>query len=237
MPSGREIDQQTIAIIKAQEGFSPGAYKDAGGHSIGYGHFIKPGEDYGSRTLSEEEATELLKKDIASHQDPWIGAIKKDLSDTQIAALTSFAYNAGPGSARKAVELINKEGIEAAASYMSQFTKARVGPGGPKVEVAALVGRRAYETEMLTSANGRSAVEILESKRGVFDKLKTAIMGRTRDARSSEDGMDEISNTSAEILQSLREFNASRKASSMETERELAWATRVMAEGRGWAAP
>jgi len=38
------MSDQTRDLIKRLEGFSATAYKDAGGHSIGYGHYIQKGE-------------------------------------------------------------------------------------------------------------------------------------------------------------------------------------------------
>lgn len=64
------------------------------GATVGYGHLIKPGEDY-TNGISEYEATELLKQDIAVSERAVENSILVPLSQNQYDALVIFAYNIG----------------------------------------------------------------------------------------------------------------------------------------------
>jgi len=64
------------------------------GATIGYGHLIKPGEDF-SDGISETAATELLRSDIATTERAVQNNINIPLSQNQFDALVIFAYNIG----------------------------------------------------------------------------------------------------------------------------------------------
>ena len=64
------------------------------GATIGYGHLIKPGEDF-SDGISETAATELLRSDIATAERAVRDNISAPLSQNQFDALVIFAYNIG----------------------------------------------------------------------------------------------------------------------------------------------
>jgi lysozyme len=91
------ISQDGIELIKKFEGFRPSPYFCCAGHlTIGYGHKLKPNEQY--EQISEQDAHDLLLKDleIAAY------AVKRNityrLDQNQFSALVSFTYNVG-GSA------------------------------------------------------------------------------------------------------------------------------------------
>jgi lysozyme len=90
------ISEEGILLIKSFEGFEPEAYGDPIGiQTIGYGHVIRPGEEFG--VLSEEEATNLMLADLA----PALAALDEvevELSQNQVDALASFIFNVGVGS-------------------------------------------------------------------------------------------------------------------------------------------
>lgn len=65
-----------------------------GGATIGYGHLIKPNEDF-RNGISEAKATELLRADIATAERAVRDNITVPLSQNQFDALTSLAYNIG----------------------------------------------------------------------------------------------------------------------------------------------
>lgn len=67
------------------------------GATIGYGHLIKPGEDF-SKGLSDEEAKELYRHDIAIAEDIVKNNIDVPLSQQQFDGLVSLAYNIGAGN-------------------------------------------------------------------------------------------------------------------------------------------
>lgn len=64
------------------------------GATIGYGHLIKPGEDF-SDGISETAATELLRSDIATTERAVQNNITVPLTQNQFDALVIFAYNIG----------------------------------------------------------------------------------------------------------------------------------------------
>jgi len=64
------------------------------GATIGYGHLIKPGEDF-KNGIDEVRATELLRADIAMAERAVQNNITVPLSQNQFDALVIFAYNIG----------------------------------------------------------------------------------------------------------------------------------------------
>ena len=64
------------------------------GATIGYGHLIKQGEDFRGG-ISEAQATELLRSDIATAERAVQDNIVAPLTQNQFDALVSFVYNIG----------------------------------------------------------------------------------------------------------------------------------------------
>ena len=64
------------------------------GATIGYGHLVKPGEDFRDG-ITEEQATELLRRDIAVAERAVRDNINVPLNQNQYDALVSLAYNIG----------------------------------------------------------------------------------------------------------------------------------------------
>ena len=79
------------------------------GATIGYGHLIKPGEDF-SNGLTEKEATELFQHDLQATYNTISKQIDHDVLATmpqhQYDALVALVFNIGPGSA--APENVNR---------------------------------------------------------------------------------------------------------------------------------
>ncbi len=80
-------DDQTGKPVKPKEALPRGA-------TIGYGHLIKAGEDFRSG-ISESQATELLRADIAVAECAVQNGIASALTQNQYDALVMFAYNIG----------------------------------------------------------------------------------------------------------------------------------------------
>ena len=80
-------DDKTGKPVKPHEPLPRGA-------TIGYGHLIKPNEDF-RNGISESEATELLHADIATAERAVRDNITVPLSQNQFDALTSLVYNIG----------------------------------------------------------------------------------------------------------------------------------------------
>lgn len=111
-----------LELIKKYEGFSSEAYKcPAGVWTIGYGH---TGVDVTEGiTITEKEATLLLKKEVEKLQEQILFLLDNRVTTNELDALTSLVYNVGLGAFKKSrllkrinsrdnPELIAKEWIE-----------------------------------------------------------------------------------------------------------------------------
>lgn len=111
-PTSLELGELTgiERMISDREGFRPQVYRDEGGHpTIGYGHLIRPGEDF-SNGLTEPEARALMLRDIEENTGAPLRALRIPLNDAQREALVSFGYNAGPGALQRVVDAANRDG-------------------------------------------------------------------------------------------------------------------------------
>ena len=90
---------EAIKLLKKFEqgpngGFASEVYKcSSGENTIGYGHVVLPDEHF--TTISEEEAEELLRKDIAIAEDAINRYVKVPLTQNRFDALVSFVFNVG----------------------------------------------------------------------------------------------------------------------------------------------
>lgn len=98
----KRLSTNGLKFIAAWEKFSPVPYyatateKAAGKQTIGFGHVIKPGEKFTS--LTEAEAYDLLRKDVA-YAETAVHAGKVDrLSQSQYDALVDLCINVGTGA-------------------------------------------------------------------------------------------------------------------------------------------
>jgi len=64
------------------------------GATIGYGHLIKPGEDF-QGGITEKSATELLRRDVATAENAVNTAITTSLRQNQFDALVLLCFNIG----------------------------------------------------------------------------------------------------------------------------------------------
>jgi lysozyme len=141
------LSSQGLDFIKNHEGFNAQVYLDSAGlPTIGYGHLIKPGENF-SAGISQQQATALLAQDVNSA----VGAVSKGLrvpvSQSQFDALVSFAYNVGTKNLQKSTLLKNVN----AAKPVTQKNFTDWNKAGGKV-VRGLTIRRRNEFNLF--ANG-----------------------------------------------------------------------------------
>jgi len=94
IPTGELADR-----IKKSEGFYSTAYPDVKGYSIGYGHFIRDGEEYLlNAKITKEEAEILFAQDFERHKNAAVKNIPrfyehpKDVQDS----LIDMTFNMGP---------------------------------------------------------------------------------------------------------------------------------------------
>lgn len=228
-------------MVKQLEGFSETAYVDAKGHSIGFGHFIKPGEEHLLKEkITPEKAEQLLEEDIKSHQKPWIGLLGKDTPSHVVTALTSFAYNVGPYSRgiTKAIDAINKGDTDSALKIMSEYNKSYDPKAGAKVTNKVLVERREFEAKIMRGDKitwgEHRKFSASRTFKDTFDYFKQKfgkpVSPNFSTALSDNDG---VASNNAEVLQGLRELNRDLRSGSAEDE----WLRRLKKEGSGlWAA-
>jgi GH24 family phage-related lysozyme (muramidase) len=151
VPGGAETGDLVVDLLKSMEGFESMARPDPVGiPTIGYGHALQSKEElarWKGKTISEAEATQLLRKDIKEHQAGAIKGLKVPVSSEQMAAMTLFAFNLGKDSSglKKIVQLTNEGKTEEAANKFLLYTKA-TNKKGKKVELGGLVKRRGLES-------------------------------------------------------------------------------------------
>jgi lysozyme len=153
----RQINTDGLALIKQWEAFIPNAYDDAdrshkpvekGQHiagtlTIGYGH---TGPDvFPGQVITQEQAEQLLYKDLAPAEQAVSNLVKVELNDNQFAALVSFAFNAGIGALRSSTLLkkLNAGDYESIPSELAKWNKTTI--NGKKVTSGGLKNRRAAE--------------------------------------------------------------------------------------------
>lgn len=108
-----------IDFIANQEGYSEFPYPDddrntiAKEDSVGYGHQIKPGEEYLRQGVSRQQAKELLKKDVVPYGNAVNQYVLVPLNQNKFDALLDFTYQFGIGAFRDST-LLKK--INASAS-------------------------------------------------------------------------------------------------------------------------
>lgn len=136
-----KISQRGIDLIKQFEGCRLTAYKDpAGVWTIGYGHTesVKQG-----MKITQEQAEELLKKDLAVYEAKVEKYSKYNWNQNQFDALVSFAYNIG------SIDQLTSNGrrsIKTISDKILEYKKA----GGKTLE--GLVRRRKAEKELFDKA-------------------------------------------------------------------------------------
>lgn len=131
-------------FIKANEGgFRANAYPDAGGQSIGYGHFIQPGENIVS-PITPAEGEALFAHDVAGAERAVSDGLKVQVSQSQFDALVDLAYNIGTAAflSSTLLRLLNGGDFNGAAQQFSQW----IHSGG---QVSSnLVARRQSDTNL-----------------------------------------------------------------------------------------
>lgn len=129
----RHINQKGIDLIRQFETFVPYFYICPAGYpTIGFGHVILAGDNYGSITgvklldiyakrglkaaqnafvMTEEQGEELSLRDIQGFERSVLRLIKVPLTDGQFDALVSFTFNFGGGALQRSTlrRKVNRE--------------------------------------------------------------------------------------------------------------------------------
>jgi len=120
--------QRGIDLIKHFESLFLKAYQDAVGvWTIGWGHTglkHNDGTVCKGRTITEDEATELLRHDLRSFAERVTKLVKVPLNDDQFSALVSFDFNTGSLHKSTLLKLLNKGDYAGAAAEFPKWNKA-----------------------------------------------------------------------------------------------------------------
>lgn len=146
-----EVSSAGIDAIMQHEGFSPVPYIDAMGLSIGFGHFILPGEKF--TRITREEGRALLAQDTAKANAAVKSAVKVPLTQNQHDALVGLVYNIGGGAFKGSTLLrkLNAGNYSGAAEWFLPWNKSRNTTGVLSVN-PGLTKRRMAEREQFLSA-------------------------------------------------------------------------------------
>lgn len=143
----RKVTKNGIAFVRRWEGFSATTYKDSAGLlTIGVGHLIKPSESF-AEPITEQEAEDLLTKDLSKAESAVFRLIKVPLTDNQFDALCSWVFNVGSGAMQRSTlrtKLNRGEYSEASAEFLRWIWS-----GGKKTQ--GLLRRRTAEMMMFLS--------------------------------------------------------------------------------------
>lgn len=122
----RQINQAGFELIKSFESCVLHVYRDAVGlPTIGWGHLIKAGEKF--TTITQEEADELFRRDLAIFEAAVEGQVRVPLTDNQFSALVSLAFNIGTGNFKDStlLRLLNHGEYRLAADQFGRWNKAK----------------------------------------------------------------------------------------------------------------
>lgn len=121
----RRISQDGIDLIKHFEGCRLKAYKDSAGiWTIGYGHTGK--EVFEGLMISQEEADELLEKDLA-HFNRGVNRLTKDvkysMNQHRFDAFVAFSFNVGLAAFEKSTLLKRFKQLNFRDRMVPEFTR------------------------------------------------------------------------------------------------------------------
>jgi|TARA_Y100000389_G_scaffold196468_1_gene229433 lysozyme len=140
-----KISQEGLALIKRFEGCRLEAYKcSANVLTIGYGH---TGGVKETDTITQEEADELLEKDVLKFEEYVEDNVIVELDQSQFDALVAWTFNLGPGNLRESTMLkkLNDADYASVPSEMKRWNKA----GGKTLD--GLIRRRNAEALLFQS--------------------------------------------------------------------------------------
>lgn len=145
------VSSNGLDIIKEFECFKSEKYIcPAGKPTIGYGHVIRVKTEklnnvfLWNGSLTKEQATNLLKKDVKIAENAIKSNVKVNLTQNQYDALTSFVFNIGVNGFKSSTLLkkLNTGDYKGAAEQLPKWNK-----GGGKV-LNGLIKRRASEKKL-----------------------------------------------------------------------------------------
>lgn len=142
MNMNRRINAAGLALVKQWEGLKTKAYRDVGGiWTIGYGHTSAAGIPVvkAGMVISEAQADEFLKADLAIFEERVSRLVKVPVTDNQFAVLVSFDFNTGGLGKSTLLKKLNARDYDAVPLELMKWVNA----GGKRIK--GLVNRRSAE--------------------------------------------------------------------------------------------
>ena len=148
-PTPKRMSDSGFARIRQSEAFRARPYDDGAGYlTIGYGHLIRPGENFSGGT-TPEAAEALFRQDVERIVNPALDRITIALTQNQVDALGSFIFNVGAGGFLKNIlSYLNSGDLEGTTSHMLQFIRARDPKSGQRQVLRGLLTRRKFEVAL-----------------------------------------------------------------------------------------
>jgi len=142
------VSDKGLTLLKIAESLSLTPYPDAGGYSIGWGHFIKPTEAYLMQGINLATADALLTADVAWAVKAVNRYVTQALIQNQFDALVSLVYNIGETAFRKStlLKLLNQGKLIACANEFGKWIHSQ------GIVDPVLVRRRAAEKLLFQTA-------------------------------------------------------------------------------------
>ena len=139
----------TASLIAGFEGLHTAAYRDPVGiptACFGMTKGVKLGQQY-----SEAECEEYLFEQIIGYQRAVRERVEVPMTNSQLAAITSFTYNVGVGAFEQSTlrRKLNQGDYEGACNELPRWKYGTV--AGVKIELPGLVRRREAERELCLS--------------------------------------------------------------------------------------
>ena len=153
-----EIPQQAIDLVKQFEGTRLTSYKDSAGfRTVGVGHknMTPPPCPDCVTTITQDQADNYLQNDLNHTADGVLKLVTVPLTDEQLSALISFAFNLGLHSLQNSTLLkeLNSGNYSAAAQQFLQWNHS----GG--IVVAGLERRRQAEHDLFMKGDSSVATK------------------------------------------------------------------------------
>ena len=148
-----ELTENAIKFIKEFEGCDLKAYRNAGEkyYTVGFGHYgadVRQGQ-----TITYDDADRLLRNDLKNDYLPYIeryrqqGIITFDLTQNQVDALLSFAYNNGVGEGGLKTLVRGRDVMTIANKMLEYYHR------GSPIHDEGLKRRRRAERELFLNGN------------------------------------------------------------------------------------
>jgi GH24 family phage-related lysozyme (muramidase) len=142
------LSDDGLSALASDESFVGHVYRDFAGHrTIGYGHLMRHGDRY--TTLTEAEARELLRLDVASVERAVTRLVRVPLTQGQFDALVSFTFNVGSGALAGStlLRLLNSGDYDGAAEQFRAWVRYTDPRDGQRKDSPTLIRRRSRERE------------------------------------------------------------------------------------------